>query len=109
MKISIPHAHCELAVSSLAYTAWKQAVEVYGRKWARVAEAVPSRNQVQVRERWVNVLDPDLKRGKRWTPEEDAILVEALNDCKNADGSIRSPLGFFSFSSTHIALHHCCV
>lgn len=62
---------------------------MYGRKWARVAEAVPNRTQVQVRERFVNVLDPLLKRKKQWTPEEDAILVEALSDCKNADGSMR--------------------
>lgn len=66
-----------------------KAVEVFGRKWARVAEAVPTRNQVQVRERFVNVLDPELKRGKPWTPEEDAILVTALQECKNFDGSIR--------------------
>ena len=64
-------------------------MEVFGRKWARVAEAVPTRNQVQVRERWVNVLDPDLQRGKPWTAEEDSILVAALQECKNADGSIR--------------------
>ena len=44
---------------------------------------------MQVRERWVNVLDPDLKRGKAWSAEEDAVLVTGLQECKNQDGSIR--------------------
>ena len=66
-----------------------QAVMAFGKKWARVAEAVPTRNQVQVRERWVNKLDPQLRSGKAWTEEEDLILDIALRECKNLDGSAR--------------------
>ena len=55
-----------------------QAVAVYGSRWHKVAEWVPGRNQMQVRERWVNNLDPALKKHVTWTKEEDSILIAAL-------------------------------
>ena len=38
-----------------------QAVSAEGRKWSLVARHVPSRSDVQCRERFVNVLDPALR------------------------------------------------
>lgn len=66
-----------------------QAVALVGKKWSRVAEAVPTRNQLQVRERWVNQLDPELRNKQAWSKQEDAILVAALKECRNPDGSHR--------------------
>jgi len=47
-------------------------------KWAKVAQHVPGRTDVQCRERWVNVLDPELKTDP-WTPEEDQKLLETVD------------------------------
>ena len=54
-----------------------------------MAEAVPTRNQIQCRERYVNMLDPEVKKREPWTKAEDAVLIEALSECQNDDGSIR--------------------
>ena len=44
-----------------------QAVAITGNKkqgrWSQIAEMVPGRKSLQCRERWCNVLDPDLKQG----------------------------------------------
>lgn len=55
-----------------------QAVELCGRRWREVAKQVPSRSDKQCRERFCNVLDPDLKREDEWTPEEDTALRAAI-------------------------------
>ena len=47
---------------------------IYGRKWAKIAAHLPGRQGKQCRERFVNHLDPDLKKGE-WTDDEEAILV----------------------------------
>ena len=46
-------------------------------KWSLVAARIPSRTDVQCRERWKNVLDPKIKFGP-WSAEEDAALISAL-------------------------------
>lgn len=46
----------------------------YGRKWAKIASHLPGRQGKQCRERFVNHLDPDLKKGE-WTDDEEAILI----------------------------------
>ena len=39
----------------------------------------------------MNMLDPEINRDKKnWTAEEDAILVTAMEECRNEDGSYRS-------------------
>jgi len=43
-------------------------------KWSEIAAALPGRLGKQCRERWVNHLDPDLKKDA-WTEEEDRILM----------------------------------
>eukprot|EP00559_Dactyliosolen_fragilissimus_P000594 CAMPEP_0184865704 /NCGR_PEP_ID=MMETSP0580-20130426/18807_1 /TAXON_ID=1118495 /ORGANISM="Dactyliosolen fragilissimus" /LENGTH=554 /DNA_ID=CAMNT_0027364999 /DNA_START=116 /DNA_END=1780 /DNA_ORIENTATION=- len=47
---------------------------LYGRKWAKIAAHLPGRQGKQCRERYVNHLDPDLKKGE-WTDDEEAILI----------------------------------
>lgn len=49
-----------------------------GQNWSRVAETVPTKTDVQCRERWANVLTPDVKSGP-WSPEEDAALLESVD------------------------------
>lgn len=46
----------------------------YGRKWAKIAAHLPGRQGKQCRERYVNHLDPELKKGE-WTDDEEAILI----------------------------------
>jgi hypothetical protein len=45
------------------------------RKWSEIAFYIPGRVGKQCRERWLNHMDPDVKKTE-WTPEEDKILVE---------------------------------
>jgi len=42
--------------------------------WSACSEQVPGRNGKQCRERWMNSLNPDVKRGE-WTGEEDATIL----------------------------------
>lgn len=46
----------------------------YGRKWAKIAAHLPGRQGKQCRERYVNHLNPELKKGE-WTDDEEAILI----------------------------------
>ncbi|KAL3684867.1 hypothetical protein R1sor_002889 [Riccia sorocarpa] len=56
----------------------KWAVSVYGaKKWKQIAEHVPGRTDIQCRERWCNVLDPEIKVDV-WTEEEDNTLRESV-------------------------------
>jgi len=51
-------------------------VEKHGaRKWATIAKHFESRRGKQCRDRWVNHLQPNIRRGE-WTMEEEQILVE---------------------------------
>jgi hypothetical protein len=47
---------------------------LYGRKWAKIAAHLPGRQGKQCRERFVNHLDPELKKGE-WTDDEEAVLI----------------------------------
>lgn len=47
---------------------------LYGRKWAKIAAHLPGRQGKQCRERFVNHLDPELKKGE-WTDNEESILI----------------------------------
>ena len=47
---------------------------LYGRKWTKIAEFLPGRAGKQCRERYVNHLDPKLKKGEL-TDDEEAILI----------------------------------
>jgi hypothetical protein len=47
-----------------------------GRKWSKISKFLDGRIGKQCRERFINHLDPELKKGP-WTPEEDNILIKA--------------------------------
>lgn len=57
-------------------------VREMGRKWARIAKHLPGRVGKQCRERYVNHLDPNLKKGE-WSEEEERILIEAHAKLQN--------------------------
>ena len=53
-----------------------QLVNAHGpRNWTNLAGRMPSRSGKQCRERWLNHLNPDIKKGA-WTVEEDTLLIE---------------------------------
>jgi len=52
----------------------KEKRALYGRKWAKIASYLPGRQGKQCRERYVNHLDPNLKKGE-WTDDEEAMLI----------------------------------
>lgn len=45
------------------------------RNWTSLATRMPSRSGKQCRERWLNHLNPDIKKGA-WSPAEDEMLVD---------------------------------
>ncbi|KAK3124416.1 hypothetical protein QOZ80_7BG0586270 [Eleusine coracana subsp. coracana] len=56
------------------------AVKLFGSgSWSRIAQFVPGRMQSQCRERWCDVLDPDLDH-REWQPEEDSKLLAAVDE-----------------------------
>ena len=63
-----------------------QVVELVARfgvkAWSALAVNMPGRSGKQIRERWHNQLDPNVKKVK-WTPEEDALLIEAQARLEN--------------------------
>ncbi|KAL5468743.1 hypothetical protein EMCRGX_G029854 [Ephydatia muelleri] len=65
--------------------ALRKGVELCGvGNWSRIASIVQTRNAVQCRERWVNVLDSNIQRGT-FTREEDAKLLQM---CQQYEGLI---------------------
>lgn len=53
-----------------------QLVNAHGpRNWTTLAGRMPSRSGKQCRERWLNHLNPDIKKGA-WSVDEDALLIE---------------------------------
>ena len=53
-------------------------VSVWEHRWTVIASNLPGRTGKQCRERWVNQLDPVIKRDGGWTEEEDRIIMEVL-------------------------------
>ena len=53
------------------------------RRWAAIASTLPGRTGKQVRERWVNQLDPSIKRTD-WTNDEVIILMQAHSELGSA-------------------------
>jgi hypothetical protein len=62
-----------------------EGMKKHAENWAAVATLVPGRTDMQCRSRWVKNLNPANGRNKgkgphRWTPDEDAKLVEAVKN-----------------------------
>lgn len=57
----------------------KHWVETQGAtKWAKCANVIEGRSGKQCRERWMNSLNPDVKKGD-WTVEEDSLIFRLYN------------------------------
>jgi hypothetical protein len=56
-----------------------EAVERRGQKWSDIAAAneLPGRTYLQIRNRYMNHLDPSIKKGE-FSEEEDGLLMEAV-------------------------------
>lgn len=50
-------------------------VTKHGKAWSKISKILGTRNGKQIRDRYINVLDPEIKKGK-FTEEEDQILIE---------------------------------
>ena len=64
---------------------------LYGAKWGKIARFLPGRQGKQCRERFVNHLDPELKKGE-WSGDEEAILIVAHQTNGNKWASIAKHL-----------------
>ena len=60
-----------------------KAVAVLGRQWAKVAQHVPGRTEMQVRERYVNHLDPEVESNQPFTEEELAVVQREVPNHTN--------------------------
>jgi len=58
-------------------------VNLYGiKKWKVIATYLPGRIGKQCRERWMNHLDPNIKKGN-WQPNEDEVILEQQSKIGN--------------------------
>lgn len=53
-------------------------VSKYGKVWSKISKILGTRNGKQIRDRFINVLDPEIRKGK-FTEEEDIMLVSLFN------------------------------
>lgn len=49
-------------------------VKIHGKSWSKISKILPSRNGKQIRDRFINILDPSIKKGK-FSLEEDLKLL----------------------------------
>ena len=49
-------------------------MEIYGESWAMISSKLPNRTGKQIRDRYLNILRPNLKKGE-WTLQEDTLLM----------------------------------
>jgi hypothetical protein len=49
-------------------------VQRYGKSWSKISKQLGTRNGKQIRDRFINVLDPEIRKGK-FTDDEDKKLV----------------------------------
>jgi hypothetical protein len=50
-------------------------VKIYGKSWSKISKILSSRNGKQIRDRFINVLDPDIMKCK-FTEKEDKQLIK---------------------------------
>ena len=50
-------------------------IEKYGTSWSKISKIVKTRNGKQIRDRYMNVLAPNINK-KKFTPEEDFLLIQ---------------------------------
>ncbi|XP_072029263.1 uncharacterized protein [Amphiura filiformis] len=56
----------------------RQVVKKYGTKsWSKIADLIPGRTAMQVRDRWCGHVAPNVKRGQ-WDPQEDLKMINLI-------------------------------
>ena len=50
-------------------------IEKYGTSWSKISKIVKTRNGKQIRDRYMNVLAPNINK-KKFSPEEDFLLIQ---------------------------------
>ena len=76
-----------------------------GYMWKDIAEFLPGRRTDSIRDRYVNHLDPSLKKTP-WTQEEDEILFKAQLSIGNKWSEIRKSLPGRSVNSIKNRFHN---
>lgn len=80
MEQSAQHQQTKRKFTAAEDTLLLRLVQEYGTgDWKQISEHMEHRTGRQCRERWRNYISPDLKREK-WTPEEDLLLIRAVED-----------------------------
>ena len=54
-------------------------IEKYGTSWSKISKIIKTRNGKQIRDRYINVLSPNINK-KKFTPEEDFLLLKLYNE-----------------------------
>ncbi|CAD8174945.1 unnamed protein product [Paramecium pentaurelia] len=54
------------------------AFKEFGRQWIKISQRLPGRTSKQVRDRYVNQIDPSITHNE-WSTEEDKIILEEYN------------------------------
>jgi len=70
----------------LALRAYAPADKTTKLPWAHIQNHIPNRTDVQCRERYCNVANPNLQNEVKWTAEEDEKLLMLAEKYKTADG-----------------------
>lgn len=65
--------------------------EKYGQKWAKIASMMENRTGKQVRDRYLNMLRPDINH-EDWTPEEEELFTTLIEQYGNKWCKIASHL-----------------
>jgi myb proto-oncogene protein len=52
-----------------------EGIRLYGKKWNMIAITLPTRNAKQIRDRYINYLDPHIKQGN-FTVDEDILIMD---------------------------------
>jgi hypothetical protein len=50
-------------------------IKKYGKNWKLLSELLGTKNGKQIRERFINKLDPKIKKDE-WTDSEDRLIIE---------------------------------
>ena len=50
-------------------------VEKYGKSWSKISKIIQTRNGKQIRDRYLNILDPNINK-KKFSVEEDYLLIQ---------------------------------
>ncbi|KAL4438039.1 hypothetical protein ABPG77_004260 [Micractinium sp. CCAP 211/92] len=66
-----------------------KAMALHGRKWSLVAKLVPGRTDVQCRERYMNVLNPEVTAWQPWGAAEEQELLELAQQHTQEDGRVK--------------------